>query len=599
MRSVLWLTVAAGCSDYGLQNQGDPEAPPPDLSCQVDLPEGDKVHSLDECQPYNPDTVDDPWDVQLEWTFPAAKYIVATPVTGELTDDNDDHVVDSRDMPDVAFTSYMDGRLYIVSGDGSGEICHQDGWQGDGGIIIADVDSDGNNEVVGPLADGHIRAVDGICRTKWTSQQSYAGQLLYAVTTAADLDEDGRVEVIADVAVVDGQTGAPIATLTPKAGVWRAPVVGDIDQDGDQEIVLGDSVFDKKGRKLFSAGGSGTSSFGALAQLDNDPEAEVIFSYGANLGVYERDGTPKWHRATRVTNPGPPCVGDIDGDGESEVIAPSGTALMAFEADGTPKWSAPMQDGSGAAGCIVYDMNADGVYEILFADEIALRVYDGKTGQALYENLKHDSGTYFETPVVADVDNDGSAEMLVVNSPVTGGASGLTVFGHVGSEWPASGQTWGLHDFSATNQNPDGSIPQHPDAPWLKYGIFRGRPYDDYPGTPNLTAEVVDVCTTGCDGSFDADVVVSFQVSNDGGSDVDATKVSLYLVDQGEDVFFDSQRVPALDQGRSSDALTFTIPFDQWTGKIALVVDDEDGDAQIDECHEDDNRTVYSADLCG
>jgi hypothetical protein len=364
--------------------------------------------------------------------------------------------------------------------------------------------------------------------------------------------------------------------------------------------VLGDVVYDSTGAVLWSAVGSGTSCFGALANLDADDQGEVLFSFGPELIAYEHDGTEIWRSPLTVSNPGPPCAGDIDGDGEAEIIAPSGSSLIAFEADGTQKWSVAMQDYSGAAGCAVFDMNGDEVYEVLFADEAALRVYEGATGAVLYENGTHDSVTAFETPTVADVDNDGSAEMLVVNTGYYGygSATGLTVFGHNGSGWPAAGPTWGLHDFSSTNQNPDGSIPQNPVAPWLEYNICRGRPFDDVPGTPNLAADIVDICVSSCDSAVGV-VTVTVQVRNDGGNDSDPATVSLYLVSAGVDTWYASAAVPALDDGTSLAALTFEVPLADWTGEIAVVVDDDGGGAGVlSECHEDDNRSAWAAALC-
>jgi hypothetical protein len=578
-----------------------------DSDCLLEVAAASSVTPLAECEGYDPALVTDPWAVTVEWSFDLAGSIVVSPVTGQLTDDNGDGVVDGLDIPDVAFTSYSNYRLYIVSGDGSGEICHQDGWRNDGGVIIADVDGDGRNEVVGPLGSGQVRAVDGACNTEWTTAASYP--LLYPVSTAGDLDADGDVEVIVDVAVVDGATGAPVAQLAPGGGYayggcWRTPITGDLDQDGDVEIVLGDTVFDSTGAPLWSVPGAGSSCFGAIANLDGDDQAEVIFSYGYDISAYDDNGALRWSNSLPAYNPGPPCAGDIDGDGQAEVIAPAGTQLVAFEANGTQKWSVPMQDSSGAAGCVVFDMNGDEVYEVLFADEVALRVYEGATGAVLYENGTHDSVTYFETPVVADVDNDGSAEMLVVNSPWSwygygyGATTGLTVFGHDGSGWPGSGPTWGLHDFSATNQNPDGSIPQNPVAPWLEYNIFRGRPYDDVPGTPNLAVDVVDVCVSSCDPAVGV-VMLSAQVRNDGANDGGETTISLYLVSGGADTWYASATIPETDAGEVLESVTFDIALADWTGEFALVVDDDgSGTNALSECFEDDNRASWTGELC-
>ena len=587
----------------GLVDEGHPDidgdglADCVDDGCEVALADADTTIVRKECLSYDPDEIADPWNVNLEWTYTLSGASVVSPVTGQLTDDNGDGVIDDADTPDIAYTSYSDGALYIVSGDGSGLVCSQTGWRTDGGVIIADVDGDGVNEVAGPINTGHVRAVDGACNTEWQTTQTYS--FLYPITTAADLDGDGIVEVIADTAVVDGRNGAHVATLSPaNASCWRAPFTGDLDQDGDTEIVLGDTVFDGAGNVVWSVTGTGTSCFGGLVNIDGDPQAEVVISYGSSLGVYEHDGALAWSASLAVSNPGPPCAGDIDGDDEVEIVVPNGTALTAFEANGASKWSSTMSDSSGGAGCVVFDMNGDEIYEVLFADEVALRLYDGSTGAVLWEDATHDSVTYFETPTVADVDNDGSAEMLVVNSSFGGSTVGLTVFGHNGSGWPAAGPTWGLHDFSATNQNPDGTIPSNPTAPWLAYNVFRGRPFDDVPGAPNLSAEETDLCVSSCDPEVGM-VSVSYQVTNDGGNDAATSNASLYLVDGSTELLFATQPIPAIAAGEVAVSGVFEVPVSKWTGEYLIRVDDDGlGLGVLGECYEDDNELQGTANLC-
>ncbi len=569
-----------------------------DDGCDVSTSAPGVVSVVEECQAYDPAEVTDPWDLNLEWNYTASGPVVVMPATGNLTDDNGDGVVDDLDTPDVAFTSYSGGTLHIISGDTGRAICTAAGFRSDGGVIIADVDGDGKNEVVGPTASGQVRAVDGACHTEWTSSRSYS--MMYPITTAADLDGDGDVEVIADVAIVNGADGSHVAELSPQnASCWRSPVVADIDLDGRQEILLGNSVFDPSGAIEWSASGSGTSCFAAVADLDSDAEAEVIMSFGNTVTIYQHDGTPGVSRGLAVSNPGPPCVGDIDGDGKAEYIAPNGTAISAFEADGTPKWTASMRDSSGAAGCSVFDMNGDEVYEVLFADEQALRLYDGATGSVLYENTSHGSVTYFEIPTIADVDNDGSAEMLVANS--SGAYTGITAFGHAGSGWPESGPTWGLHDFAQTNQNPDGSIPTAPTPSWQTYNVFRGRPYDDIPGTPDLVVSIDDVCVSGCDPEVSV-VEIAYQVANQGGSATsEASWVSLWVVDGGLPSFVVRQRVDPVDSGASLAGGRFVVPLaDMGSDGFLLVVDDDGaGAGVVDECDESNNQVEYLESFCG
>ena len=70
--------------------------------------------------------------------------------------------------------------------------------------------------------------------------------------------------------------------------------------------------------------------------------------------------------------------------------------------------------------------------------------------------------------MIADVDNDGSAEILISSNNFRQGGSGwagVTIFGHLGSGWAKSGPTWNVHDFAVTNINQDGSVPTQPEPP--------------------------------------------------------------------------------------------------------------------------------------
>ena len=106
-----------------------------------------------------------------------------------------------------------------------------------------------------------------------------------------------------------------------------------------------------------------------------------------------------------------------------------------FELDGSLLWTQTITDASGLAGCSGYDVNGDGAYEVLFADENTFWLFDGSTGGVLFSQLGHASGTIFEYPIVADIDNDDSAEIVISsnNFRMNGqGWAGITVFGHLG-----------------------------------------------------------------------------------------------------------------------------------------------------------------------
>jgi len=126
---------------------------------------------------------------------------------------------------------------------------------------------------------------------------------------------------------------------------------------------------------------------------------------------------------------GPPTVADFDGDGKPEI----GVATKKFynvvepnDATGAlqPLWKATNHDlSSSVTGSTVFDFEADGSAEVIYADECFLWVYDGKTGAVRFAT-QTTSFTATEAPIVADVDGDGKAEIVMVSNGVDPSGSG-------------------------------------------------------------------------------------------------------------------------------------------------------------------------------
>lgn len=544
-----------------------------------------------------PPDVDDPFDLEVEWHWRDEASVVM-PAVANLTDDDADGDIDADDIPDIVITSYVTGDVVALSGDTGTELWRASGFRTDSGVAIGDVDADGSPEVIAHTADNHIRALEADGSVAWTSADDFP--LLYPVPTIADLDADGLPEVIGDVGVVSGIDGSTLFQLDlGRSGPWRAPVVADLDQDGFQEIILATSVYDHRGELMWSTPEhrSAISAFPALVQADEDPQAEIVWAYGDELRFHEHDGgLIRTVSLPGTQRPGPPCVADLDGDGDAEIAIPSSNSLSAYELDGSLLWSTSINDSSGASGCVVFDMDGDRVYEVIYADMEALLILDGRTGAELYRNGAHGSVTYFETPVVADVDLDGSAEIVTASSGWTGHV-GVTVFGHAGDGWPEAGPAWPVHDFMLTNSNADGSVPRRPEPAWLKHNLFRGRPASDNTGLPDLSVDLVDLCIASCEpGGL---LRVAWQVHNTGEAAVPAgTVVELHLVHGDSRVVLRQAVLDALSAGRTSETLTFDLPWNKVPdgGTLELVVDPQD---QLFECDEGNNVYSYREHFCG
>jgi hypothetical protein len=179
------------------------------------------------------------------------------------------------------------------------------------------------------------------------------------------------------------------------AGIQSSPSLGDIDADGDFEIVVGTSgdncsygggvyALDHEGNILWSfspldicEGGNGkpdgVRSSITLADLDNDDLLEVVFgAWDHRIYMLDYAGNVVWSFNNRDTIWSSPAVADLDGDGQLEIavgadISPPlhrGGRFHVFESDGSLAWSHFLPEVIWSSPAIG-DLNKDGELEVV------------------------------------------------------------------------------------------------------------------------------------------------------------------------------------------------------------------------------------------
>ena len=550
--------------------------------------------------------ITDAWNVKIKWQvksparYASNQHSYVQPVIGNLDDDNGDGLVTEDDTPEVIVNTHgTQGVVLVLDGATGAEKWTYAGTGTGSGIITADIDNDGSPDVVTYNSSGRAIALSATGALKWTASRAPT-MTGYAQISVADLDEDGVPEVIADDLILDGPSGSVLFSLNAASSApYRMAAIADVDNDGDQEIFIAGKGFNSDGTALWSSGQVGTyGMWPVVVQADGDDDAEIGW-VGAKWSLYEPDGTRIYERSYGTSaQPGPPCVGDFDGDGQAEVAWGAYQTFVMYELDGTPVWSVPMNDTSGLAGCSGYDVNNDGALEILFADQTTFKILDGSTGATLYSNPNHRSGTLFEYPSVADIDHDGHAEILITSNYWSGAWGVVTAFEHDGSGWPAAGSTWAVHDFAITNIEPDGSVPMNPEPYWTKYNVYRARVAADDPATPDLIANITDVCVSDC---VYGPVALSVQVSNPGGSDVNAGAIlAVYANDETSTRLIGTAVLPAVAAGTKLAGIEFelTVADVGSRGFIAIVDDDGTGVGAVSECDELNNEDRFMDAAC-
>jgi hypothetical protein len=275
--------------------------------------------------------------------------------------------------------------------------------------------------------------------------QNWAGPSIH------DLDDDGDPEVLHYGGVYDGATGdtldEALSIDNPNSLETRTtgyiPVVADTDADGVVELITGttryawdagNTMWVATGQPLGPAmGRTAVADFGTFvtegaddrATLDGIAEVVVVTS---NVMRVRSIAGHEIFQAPFAGSGGPPTIADFDGDGRVEVAVAGATAYTVFDYDCRPGttealcpslrddfilWTQPSQDASSnTTGSSVFDFEGDGRAEVVYADECFTRVYDGASGEVMYSHYRT-SCTWHELPIVADVDGDFNAEIVV------------------------------------------------------------------------------------------------------------------------------------------------------------------------------------------
>ena len=264
-----------------------------------------------------------------------------------------------------------------------------------------------------------------------------------------------------------------------------SPTAADLDGQPGLEVIWDNSAYDKDGFALWA--NPALPGFPAVADIDDDPEPEIIITTFDGIFIREHDGTLKWSgKPLDVQDPDayvrPQALGDFDDDGKAELAMSTQSLFSVFDfmPDGemVAAWSAPVLDDSGAAGGTAFDFNKDGKAEAMYADESQLFVFDGEDPSEPLLEWPRLSRTLFEYPVVADVDNDGAGEIVVVsntciNQPCGEGSPTVQVIRDVQDRWAQPRRIWNQHAYHVTNVREDGTIPKEEVPSWTQLNTFR------------------------------------------------------------------------------------------------------------------------------
>jgi hypothetical protein len=406
---------------------------------------------------------------------------------------------------------------------------------GQGSVAVADLDGDGYPEVVAADQANRVLVLDHNGKLLATApaaaqEQNPYGQQNWSAPAIADVDGVAPPEII-----IGAQVSRYLATPTPhievlwtkpnKTAYWGSlPIAADLDGDGRPEVISSDHIYDGvTGADKTPPALAEKPFYAQVADFNMDtlPDLLLVQSQSGSqiVSIYDYAAKKTIFGPYRVSEGGwggPAVIADFDGDKVPDfgLASASYYYTYALKCAATPKpadcksaepgvlWAKKTHDmSSGGTGSSVFDFNGDGIAEVVYRDECFLRVYNGRDGNTVFA-YPVSSNTCLELPVIADVDNDGHADIIVTSDNFgacsgvsadddtgtrwTGNTQGIFVLRDPANRWLPSRPLWNQHSYHITNINDDLTVPTVEANNWLSWNNYRQNVQSGPAGTGNL-----------------------------------------------------------------------------------------------------------------
>lgn len=465
-----------------------------------------------------------PWGIQLKWSSTAAASPLVNPLVGDIDGDGIPEIIcfapdnsynfygtrhvlvfDSR-THEVVHTFTLSDRITTVSATPYGIVKLPNGH------VIFAVCMKNQGMAAYDLTDHATTPL-------WTSQ-AFDDNLLEPAVAFSDFNCDGWPELYIGNRIYDAATGTLLITGPEGAndgkaytnslydGTERVVISFAYNVTGDihPELLVGNQVYSVN---ITNRNGLAGNSMTLLATA---PTPSGVPADGhAQVADFNLDGHPDILISTK-DSPSHPVkfyvwdiynntvsipvsipsstrgksillIADIDNDGSLEVVIQASISsysgrIKAYKYNITGNnfthmWDLTVDEDSWSNAMTMFDFNLDGMGDILVSDQSSIKILNGSgrshlTGNdtvAVYalSSLSFGECTVMQYPVVADVDADGSAEIVVCGRFGSGHTwqGFLNVFHSATTPWAPARKVWNQYMYNVTSVNEDLTIPQY------------------------------------------------------------------------------------------------------------------------------------------